>query len=655
MAKVASHASSPSKLSAPFEVALSQLWLSEEDNVRDRNSVSSEGIKQMSAMLLSQGQINPLVVSKTEDNQYTVHAGGRRLRGFWLLREQGKIKEDFAVQVREVDPSVAIDISLVENLSQEPMHPVDEFLAFRRLADKGQSPEQIAKAFGCKVLHVKRRMKLGEVHSDLLAQFREGNVTLDQIMALASCDDQQRQLQAWNTLPTWQRSDHQIRQHLAEDQVPADDDRVQLVGLDNYLQAGGSVRTDLFSEDGRGELLTDVGLLEMLVSEKLEAAAEQLRGEGWAWVQILQNYGYEERQKIRAYPTTYLPETEQQAAERNRLEQQIAEKEDAVQALWDKQEDNDEDAGADADADADADEALIEKLQQEAQALEEKIEALQESHVDLQGVDMRVAGAVVFVCASQIVVHKPMIKIEDFKKIPIKSSPSNAQSTQGLDDAGDGASEVMQQAQGISDRLLTNLTAHRTAAVQASLLAHQKMALAVLATHLAQSEFLHHFGESPLKVSFTAQMYTLRDASPTLEGSPAQQALLNEHDAIAALIPSSADECLPFFLEQDTAVSLRIIAYCTAISINGVRRKSSAPDTLAPIAKAVSLDMRQWWQANQPNYLSMVPKAKMIEAVIDAHGGPLAAEGWDKLKKDEVIDRCTDSLMGTGWLPLALR
>ncbi len=51
MAKTAALASQASKLSAPFTVALSQLWLSEEGNVRDRNSVSNDGIKQMSAFV----------------------------------------------------------------------------------------------------------------------------------------------------------------------------------------------------------------------------------------------------------------------------------------------------------------------------------------------------------------------------------------------------------------------------------------------------------------------------------------------------------------------------------------------------------------------------------------------------------------------------
>lgn len=639
MSKSKAPVSVETKLSSPFLVPLSALVLEEGENVRSTSSVTKDGIKQMAAMLESTGQISPLVVSRREDGCFSVHAGGRRTRGFWHLRDQKKISADHMVEVREIDATHGLDISLIENISQEAMHPVDEFLAYKRLEEKGYTPEGIAKAHGVKVLQVKRRMKLGEVHPDLLEQFREGKINLDQIMALASCDDQQRQLQAWTSLPVWQRNDQQIRQHLSEDEVKVDDDRVKLVGLDAYLKAGGSVRTDLFSEDGKGELLTDVGLLEMLLADKLEATAEQLRSEGWAWVEILQSFGYEERQKIRGYPTTYLPETDKQASERQALEQQISDKENAVQALWDKDE---EDEG---------DEAAIETLRNETEALEAKVEALRESRVDLNGVDMLIAGAVVFVVGSEIVVHKPMIRIEDMRKLE-KSSPSD---TSGAAPTSGSRSEVEQQAEGMSDRLITNLTAHRTAAVQASLISNQSVALASLAAHMARTTLVRGYSDGCVKISLSTQMYTLRDASPTFEGSPAHKVLMAEHDALMALLPTESDDLLGFFLGQGLDVSLRVITYCSATTVNGVLGKNSTQDALAPLAAALSLDMRQWWEANQPNYLALVPKAKMIEAVVEAHGGPLAADGWDKLKKDEVLDRCTDSLKGTGWLPAILR
>lgn len=639
MSKSKAPVSVETKLSSPFLVPLSALVLEEGENVRSTSSVTKDGIKQMAAMLESTGQISPLVVSRREDGCFSVHAGGRRTRGFWHLRDQKKISADHMVEAREIDATHGLDISLIENISQEAMHPVDEFLAYKRLEEKGYMPEGIAKAHGVKVLQVKRRMKLGEVHPDLLEQFREGKINLDQIMALASCDDQQRQLQAWTSLPVWQRNDQQIRQHLSEDEVKVDDDRVKLVGLDAYLKAGGSVRTDLFSEDGKGELLTDVGLLEMLLADKLEATAEQLRSEGWAWVEILQSFGYEERQKIRGYPTTYLPETDKQASERQALEEQISDKENAVQALWDKDE---EDEG---------DEAAIETLQNETEALEAKVEALRESRVDLSGVDMLIAGAVVFVVGSEIVVHKPMIRIEDMRKLE-KSSPSD---TSGVTPSSGSRSEVEQQAEGMSDRLITNLTAHRTAAVQASLISNQSVALAALAAHMARTTLVRGYSDGCVKISLSTQMYTLRDASPTFEGSPAHKVLMAEHDALMALLPTESDDLLGFFLGQGLDVSLRVITYCSATTVNGVLGKNSTQDALAPLAAALSLDMRQWWEANQPNYLALVPKAKMIEAVVEARGGPLSADGWDKLKKDEVLDRCTDSLKGTGWLPAILR
>jgi ParB family chromosome partitioning protein len=639
MSKSKSSVSVETMLSSTFQVPLSALVLEDAENVRSSASVTKEGIKQMAAMLESAGQISPLVVSRRHDGCFSVHAGGRRTRGFWHLRDQNIITADHLVDVREIDAAHGLDISLIENISQEAMHPVDEFLAYKRLQENGYTPEGIAKAHGVKVLQVKRRMKLGEVHPDLLGQFRDGKINLDQIMALASCDDRERQLQVWTSLPAWQRNDQQIRQHLAEDEISVDDDRVKLVGLDVYLAAGGAVRKDLFSEEGKGELLTDAGLLEMLLSEKLQAKAQQLRGEGWAWVEILQSYGYEERQKVRSYPTTYLPETAEQVASREAITKQREDLESQMQAIWDKDEEDDRD------------DAAVEKLQAQSDVLDLQLEALLESRVDLNVVDMLIAGALVFVSGSEIVAHKPMIKMDDYKAM---QSAAHGASVQGSSSQRP-STEVEQQAEGLSDRLVTNLTAQRTAAVQASLIADQKVSLAVLAAHLVQTQFLRHYGDSPVKVSVTTQMHSLRDASPTFEGSRAQQALMAEHDALVALLPTNAQDCLSFFIEQDLSVTLRVIAYCTAISVNGVRGKNTGHDALSPIAAAVSLDMRQWWQADQPNYLALVPKAKMIEAVVEAHGGPLSAEGWDKLKKDEVLDRCTDSLKCTGWLPPILR
>jgi len=74
---------------------------------------------------------------------------------------------------------------------------------------------------------------------------------------------------------------------LTEGEVPSHDRRVALIGLAAYEQAGGGVRRDLFADDaGGGVTLTDPGLLDRLVLEKLAAEGDRLRADGWRTVSV---------------------------------------------------------------------------------------------------------------------------------------------------------------------------------------------------------------------------------------------------------------------------------------------------------------------------------------------------------------------------------
>ena len=59
---------------------------------------------------------------------------------------------------------------------------------------------------------------------------------------------------------------------------------VRFVGLEVYEQTGDEVRRDLFADDHNGIFLTDSALLDTLARDKLAPLDEQVRAEGWAWV-----------------------------------------------------------------------------------------------------------------------------------------------------------------------------------------------------------------------------------------------------------------------------------------------------------------------------------------------------------------------------------
>ena len=135
-----------------------------------------------------------------------------------------------------------------------------------------------------------------------MAAYRAGELTLDQLMAFTVTEDHERQEQVFAAL-SYNRSPGHIRRLLTEEEVEASDRRAVFVGAEAYEAAGGRIRRDLFAED-RGGWFEDVGLLERLATETLQTDAERVRTEeGWRWAEAHLDYpqGHGLR---RVYPTT---------------------------------------------------------------------------------------------------------------------------------------------------------------------------------------------------------------------------------------------------------------------------------------------------------------------------------------------------------------
>lgn len=110
----------------------------------------------------------------------------------------------------------AVEISLAENSGRQAMHPADQFEAFKKLLDAGQSVEDVAARFGVAPLIVQRRLKLANVRPEFLALYRSGKVSLEHLMAFAVTDDHARQLQVWQGLKPYERHPSDIRRALTE-------------------------------------------------------------------------------------------------------------------------------------------------------------------------------------------------------------------------------------------------------------------------------------------------------------------------------------------------------------------------------------------------------------------------------------------------------
>lgn len=261
-------------------VPFNKLVLSPTYQARPENPAAPLPLTELAASIEAAGLLHNLIVVRGARGVHEVCAGGRRLRAMALLVEQGRWAENQPVPVLVVPAEQALMASLIENVEREALNPADEFAAFARLIDGGRSVEDVAAAFGVTPQVVKRRLKLAAVSPALLTLFREGGIGLDCLMVLASIDDPARQEQLWQQLPEWNRSADQLRRLLTRGEVESDRDGVAIfVTVAAYEAAGGQLRRDLFSDDGKA-YLQDAALLERLALDKLQQPARELAAEG---------------------------------------------------------------------------------------------------------------------------------------------------------------------------------------------------------------------------------------------------------------------------------------------------------------------------------------------------------------------------------------
>lgn len=587
-----------------------------------RKTGALTGIEELAASIKAHGLLQNLQVRPGPKGKYEVVAGGRRLAALQRLAKQKAIAKTEEIACHVMNDEDAAEISLAENIMRLPMHPADQYEAFKLLADQGKGPQEIAARFGCSPATVKHRLKLGSVSPKLMDAYRQGKLDLDQMMAFTVSDDHAAQEQVWEALPNWNDDPDTIRKHLMASSVEASDRRVRFVGLKAYKKAGGHIIRDLFQPEHEG-YLTDPAIIDRLVIEKLEAAAGSVRAAGWKWVVVMPTINHEHLRGLgRVYPERE-PLTEAQQAEI-----------DVLTASYDTLID---------EHGEDPPEAIAAELEE----ISDQIDQLSEGIERWLPEDIAIAGAVVGIgYDGRLAVERGLVRPEDK---PVATGSGHASAKQSGRER-DGVP-------GLSDRLIEDLTAHRTAALRTVLAEDAGVALAAVVHALALPIFFPFDAESCLGIKLDSAALT--GSAEDIEDSPAGVKLAERHQFWRGQMPKDAEPLWDWLLAQQTATQLDLLAFCAGCSVNAVRKRHERADNdrhshADRLALALGLDMTQWWQPTARSYLRHVPKARILEAVKEGVT-PEAAENLARLKKEPLAAEAEKRLAGTGWLPAILR
>ena len=488
-------------------------------------------------------------------------------------------------------------------------------------------------------------------------------MTLEQLMAFSVTADHARQEQVWeNVSRSGYNEPYQIRRMLTEDTVRASDRRARFVGLNAYEQAGGGVLRDLFEHDDGG-WLQDVALLDRLVTEKLKAEAETITAEGWKWISVAVDFPFGHADGLR--------ELESKLAELTTEEQATIDALNAEQARleFDYQ---------------DADE-LPDDVDQRLSEIEAALMAFEERSVVYEPADIALAGVFVSIDSEgRLLVDRAYVRPDD--EAPV-AGPEVGLDVDGSSPAGqelghpspdtiitvaggppDAEEEDEDAARPLPDRLITELTAHRTLALRDALAENPAVTFQTVLHNFVLRTF-YRFASSGSCLEIALHTPTFPDQAPGLKESASAKAIDARHEGWKDRLPKSETDLWEALTALDGTAQASLFAHCASFAVNalyepanrynqgrvsaqGIRARLDQADVLT---RAVGLDMVQaGWRPTVDNYLGRITKPRILEAVREAKG-ECSAQLIDHLKKGDMAKEAERLLDGSGWLPEPLR
>jgi ParB family chromosome partitioning protein len=204
--------------------------------------------------------------------------------------------------------------------------------------------------------------------------------------------------------------------------------------------------------------------------------------------------------------------------------------------------------------------------------------------------------------------------------------------------------------------IVRELSAHRTAAIQAGLVENPAIALAATVYSLALPLFGSYSSHSclglGLKPTRTMDIVTVPDECG------AHATMIAEAQHWGERLPGNPDHLFEWCLAQPQDVLLSLLAFCAASSVNAIKDKFDSDTSLRlahadVLCRSLSLDMSGHWKPTVEGFYGRLTKATLLRIVDDAKVSlPIR---MDDVKKETAARHVMQAMATTGWLPSVLR
>lgn len=295
--------------------------------------------------------------------------------------------------------------------------------------------------------------------------------------------------QVWEALQqSYDKEPYLIRRQLTERAVCGSDRRARFVGAEAYEAAGGLILRDLFEEDSGG-WFEDIALLDRLATERLAAAAEKVAAEGWKWIEVAVDFRYGHTHHLRRLDGVMLELTPAEQATFDALTAEYAKLEGEYE-------------GADE---------LPDEVDARLGEIEAALAAFENRPVHYEPTEIARAGVFVSIDADgHLDVDQGYVRPEDEPSMPVAGEGPAEGEAHDADETAPAASDVQRTVitigggepdddddgnnvvKPLPERLVSELTAHRTLALRDAVANDPQVALTVLLHKLCFDIFQGH-------------------------------------------------------------------------------------------------------------------------------------------------------------------
>jgi len=169
-----------------FDIAIEKIQLNPH---QPRKRFERSELEDLTDSIKTHGIIQPLIVTRLDNDFYQLIAGERRLRAAQILN----LKTVPAI-IRQAKELEKLELALVENIQRKNLNPLEEALSFQRLIDEfNLKQEEIAKKIGKKRSTIANTLRLLSLPEEVQKAILDEKISEGHARAIASLPGEKEQ------------------------------------------------------------------------------------------------------------------------------------------------------------------------------------------------------------------------------------------------------------------------------------------------------------------------------------------------------------------------------------------------------------------------------------------------------------------------------